>query len=406
MKKKKLAKHIHSLLGVTTLGSSLFLAPNLVSASSLSEALISGTPKVDVRLRYEGVDQDTKEDASAFTVRTRIGYLTSPYQGFTGFIEMSNTSAVGDRSDYLVPAGPDAGGDSTRAVVLDPELTTLNQVWIQYKDSENSVKLGRQRLTMDTRFLGNVGWRQKEQIYSGASLNTKAIPNTDLSYAYIYRANNPIGVNIDMQSHAAKVEFSGIPYGKLTGYGYFLDYDSGKDSQTLGVRFAGKTKLKDSLALMYHLEYAKQDDYADSKNIGGDYTRGQVGIAMNSIKIMAGQEKLGGNGNHSFQTPLGTVHLYNGWADMFIGPVGGTPANGLVDNYLKVSGKALGMKLAAAYHDFSSDVGSIDYGTEYDLLAVKKLGKNYVVGVKYASYSADDYAKDTDKLWIWGEAKF
>lgn len=406
MRKRVLTKSIETILFASTLGLGLTGVTNSASANEFSDALTGGKPTVDVRVRYEGVDQDTKEDASAFTVRTRIGYLTGDYKGFNGFVEMSDTSSIGDRQDFYVPKGPDAGGDSAKAVVLDPSLTTLNQAWIGYKYGETSLKAGRMRVIMDNRFLGNVGWRQKEQIYSGANVNTKAIPNTELSYAYITNVNNPIGVDIEMDSHAAQAVFKGIPGGKLTGYGYFLDYETGTDSQTLGARYTGKAKVSDTFNLIYHLEYATQDDYADSENIGGDYTRGELGVQIGKAKILVGQEKLGGNGSHAFQTPLGTVHLFNGWADMFIGPVGGTPANGLVDNYIKASGKAFGMKLAAAYHDFSSDVANQNYGTEYDLLAAKKFNKTYTAGIKYAAYTADDYAKDTSKLWIWGEMKF
>ncbi|QKI90167.1 hypothetical protein [Thiomicrorhabdus xiamenensis] len=407
MKQNTLTRHMYSVLGLSTLSASLFLAPNMAAAESFTEALTGGTPSIDARLRYEGVEQDGKDDAGALTLRTRLGYLTGTYQGFNGFVEMSNTSAY-DRSDYFVPAGPEAGGDNTKAVVLDPDMTTMNQYWVGYQTDGLKIKAGKQRIIMDTRFLGNVGWRQQEQVYTGASLNATLPMKINLNYAYINNVFNPVGADIEMKSHAGKIDFAGIPFGKLSAYGYFLDYETGADSKTMGIRFAGKTALSESMKLVYHLEYADQQEYKDSEDldIGGDYTRAELGLAMKGITVLAGQEKLGGDGTSAFQTPLGTVHLYNGWADMFIGPVGGTPADGLVDNYLKVSGKAFGMKLAAAYHDFSSDVGNTDYGTEYDLLAAKKLSKNYTVGVKYASYSADEYAVDTDKLWIWGEVKF
>ncbi|MBO1927141.1 hypothetical protein J3998_06085 [Thiomicrorhabdus sp. 6S2-11] len=404
MKKHVMTRHIYSILGLSALGASMAITPSFAYASSFTEALTGGTAKLDFRLRYEGVEQEGRDDASALTLRTRLGYLTGDYNGFSGFVEMSNNTAY-ERNDYLVPAGPDANTPSTKAVVLDPELTTLNQAWIAYQTEGLKLKYGHQRIIMDTRFLGNVGWRQQEQIYSGLSLNA-ALKGFKFDYAYINNVLNPVGVDIDMTSHAGKLEIAKIPFGKLTAYGYLLDYEVGTDSQTVGLRLAGKTGLSESIKLSYHLEYADQSDYKDSNNIGGDYHRAELGLTFNGIKILAGQERLGGDGSSAFQTPLGTVHLYNGWADMFIGPVGGTPANGLIDNYLKVSGKALGMKLAAAYHDFGSDIGSIDYGSEIDLLAAKKLGKNYTVGIKYASYSADSYAVDTDKLWVWGELKF
>ena len=83
---------------------------------------------------------------------------------------------------------------------------------------------------------------------------------------------------------------------------------------------------------------------------------------------------LGGDGETSFQTPLATKHAFNGWADKFLLA---TPANGLVDAYLTATGKVAGIKLLATYHMFSSDEGGDDYGSELDLLAVKKFGKNY-----------------------------
>jgi hypothetical protein len=62
--------------------------------------------------------------------------------------------------------------------------------------------------------------------------------------------------------------------------------------------------------------------------------------------------------------------------------------------------KVSDIKLSATYHDFSSDVDSIDYGSEIDLSAAYTVNKNVSVLVKFSSYNADDYATDTDKLWL------
>lgn len=413
MNKHTLVKHIHAILTGSAVGLATFGAQTAM-ADEFTDALTGGKASVDIRLRYEGVNQKGKDDASAFTERTRVGYQTGDFKGFTGFVEMSGTEAIGNRKDYYVGAGPGAGGDSTKAVVLDPTITVLNQAWIAYKIGSTSIKAGKQRIIFDTRFLGNVGWRQTEQVYTGVTLKTAIIPKTMLDYAYITDTRNPIGVDRIMKTHALQAAYSGIPFGKLTAYAYLIDYDlntlgaAEKDSQTTGIRFAGKTGIGSDMKAIYHAEYATQGKYADSKNIGGDYIRAELGLGYKTASLVLGQEKLGGNGTHAFQTPLGTVHLYNGWADMFIGPVGGTPANGLVDTYLNLSGKALGMKLAAIYHDFKADKGGSKYGTEYDLLAAKKFGKVYTAGVKYASFSADKSStyKNTNKLWVWGEIKF
>ena len=68
----------------------------------------------------------------------------------------------------------------------------------------------------------------------------------------------------------------------------------------------------------------------------------------------------------------------------------------------------MGVNLTAVYHDFSSDEGSIDFGTETNLQAIKKFGKTYAIGTKYAAFDGDSAStyRDTDKFWVWGEITF
>ncbi|MDR9498196.1 MAG: hypothetical protein RI556_03400 [Hydrogenovibrio sp.] len=384
------------------------MAEDKAAATTFTDALTQGSPSLDIRVRYEGVSQDNKDDATAFTERTRVGYQTLPFHGFSAFVEMSDTATLGSRDDFYVPAGPGARGDADKAVVLDPSYTSLNQAWLKYQFAGNSVTLGKQRIIFDNRYLGNVGWRQNEQVYTGGHLAVGSVPDLKLNYAYITETQNPVGVDIEMATHALQAQYTIADWAKLTAYGYWLDYDlaAQTDSRTLGARLTGSVPLAEKMGLSYHLEYGDQTDYADSDNVGGDYTRFDLGLKAAGVKFLVGQETLGGNGDYAYQTPLGTVHLYNGWADQFIGPVGGTPANGLQDRYVKVSGKLAGFKLAAHYHDFNSDTASDHYGSEWNLLAARKIQKHYLVGVKYANYQADDHKVDTRKLWVWGQVKF
>ncbi|MBI5862690.1 MAG: hypothetical protein HZB64_11030 [Rhodocyclales bacterium] len=47
------------------------------------------------------------------------------------------------------------------------------------------------------------------------------------------------------------------------------------------------------------------------------------------------------------------------------------------------------------------------YGAEWDLQATKAIAKNYLVGIKYATFNAKTAGfVDTDKFWLWAEAKF
>lgn len=120
------------------------------------------------------------------------------------------------------------------------------------------------------------------------------------------------------------------------------------------------------------------------------------------MAVTAGYELLGSAaGVRSFQTPLATLHKFNGWADLFLV----TPASGLQDIYggasLKLPKfKALpGLNLAASYHRFESDFGGLHYGDEFDASLGFKLGRMNLLA-KYADYQADRFSVNTSKFWL------
>jgi len=373
------------------------------AAVTLTEALTGGKTNMDIRLRYESVEQSNAlEDASATTVRTRLGYTTGEYKGFSVFAEMEDVSALGD-TEY----NSTTNGKDTYSVVADPTGAEMNQVNLSYSGvSDTVLKWGRQRLILDNaRFIGNVGWRQNEQTLDAFTVLNHSLPDTKATYAYVYNVNGITGGNTNMESHVLNVAHNGLGIGKLSGYGYFLDFvdTPATSQQTLGLRFTGAKALNDSVKLLYSAEYASQSDYKDgASSIDADYLLGELGVSMNGITTKVGYEVLGGDGSHGFSTPLATKHAFNGWSDQFLA----TPAEGLTDLYITISGKVAGTKLMVVYHDFSSDQGSTDYGTETNFLVAKKYGTNYSAVLKYANYSADTWKVDTDKLWLQGQVKF
>ena len=123
---------------------------------------------------------------------------------------------------------------------------------------------------------------------------------------------------------------------------------------------------------------------------------------MGKVTLLGGLEVLGSDdGNVAFGTPLATLHKFQGFADKFLG----TPSNGVEDIYITAKTKVNGIKLAATFHDLSSDEGSIDYGTEIDLVAAYKVN-SYNFLVKFSSYNADELGTDTNKLWLQVATKF
>jgi len=383
--------------------SGLTLPLNGHAAMTLTEALTGGKANMDIRLRYESVEQNNAlEDASATTVRTRLGYTTAEYKDFSASAEMESISALADE-EY----NSTSNGKGTYSVIADPTGAEMNQVNLSYTGvSDTVLKWGRQRVILDNaRFVGNVGWRQNEQTLDAFAVINNSLPETKTTYAYVYNVNGITAGDTNVEAHVLNLAYSGLSIGKLSGYGYFLDFvDTPNVSQkTLGLRFTGAKAVNDSVKLLYSAEYATQSDYKDgAATIDADYLLGELGASLNGITTKLSYEVLGGDGTYGFSTPLATKHAFNGWSDQFLA----TPADGLTDFYITISGKVTGAKWMLVYHDFSSDQGSTDYGTETDFLLAKKFGKNYSALLKYASYSADAWKVDTDKLWLQGQVKF
>jgi hypothetical protein len=374
------------------------------AASGLTEALAGGTPSLDIRYRYEQVDQDGLSDtAQASTVRTRLGYTTAERSGFSALIEMEDVHKVGV-ADYTTPgagavatgAGPKKAG---HPVVADPIGTELNQSYVQYKGAGSSVRYGRQRIIRDTaRFVGNVGWRQAEQTYDALSFENRSIDELTVFAAYISNRNTVTFTDIDMDTRLFDIAYAGLPGGKLNGYYYDVRVDNaGPEWETAGVRYAGAWA-----DFQYALEYAAQEQSGGAEP---DYSHVELGYTIGGITFGGGIEVLGGDRGAGFATPLATLHKFNGWADQFLS----TPAAGLEDTYFKIDAKPAGFNLSLVMHDYAADTGGLDFGDEVNLLAAKPLSDNWTVGAKLADYAAGDAAagrSDVEKFWLWAELNF
>jgi len=395
----------------------LSTAPAVMAEDNFFEALSGGEVSFSARARYEGVEQDGKKDADAITVRTTLAYKTGAFHGFSGFVEAEDISDLGkdDYNDTIHAEHAD------HAVIADPENTEINQAYLQYNGFDTEFKLGRQEITYRGapfhRFIGNVLWRQNHQSFDSFSFTNSSFENTKISYAYISKINTIWGDDkekgaikdgqIDMDSHLVNIQYTGLSFGKLEGYGYFLDYDdaAATSSQTLGLRLSGAKPINDEWKVVYTAEFANQNDYKDGTMDDQNYYLAEVGAKYKGWLAKLSYEMQEGDGVDSFKTPLGTNHAYQGWADMFLG----TPKEGLEDIYFTVVGKVLGAKVVAVYHDFETDKGNLDAGNELDILVQKTFKQHYTVGVKYSDYNGDsEYASkvDTEKFWLYGQVKF
>lgn len=395
-------------LGVAVCSAAMMLASGAAMADSidvLRYALSGGTPSLDLRGRWEHVSQDNALDAAdAYTVRARLGYNTGKWNDMDVLTEFEGT----------FPFGPQAynsttNGKTTRSTIGDPKGTELNQFALRYTGLAGNVfKLGRQRLILDNaRFIGNSGWRQNEVTFDAFTAVNMQIPKTTLTYAYLSRVDDKNYSGYKLKGEVFNAAYAAAPQLNLVGYAYLFDYDKNlatrRDTQTYGLRATGALPVS-SFKLLYTAEYAHQNHYKDSPGaVSAQYVLGEFGVSAHGVGAKLGYEVLGGDGTYGFQTPLATLHVFQGWADMFLN----TPAGGIRDAYLKLEGDApAGIKLLGFYHDFRSDNGGAKYGKEYDVQAVKAINDSLSLTAKYAAYHADTLSVNTDKIWLQAEYKF
>jgi hypothetical protein len=396
------------------------------ATDSLVAALTGGKVHFDFRYRYEQVDQQGFDlDAYASTLRTRLNYTTAEWQGLTAMLEASNVLVIGQYDLY----NSTTNGSTDRPVVADPRYTDISQAWLQFKKGSFTGIGGRQIINLDNqRFVGNVGWRQNGQTYDAVTLKLGAIPRTQLFYSWVGNVNRVTGPDngaspSDLSGNTnlvnARVDLG--PVGSLVLFGYWLGFDKDSpysaaltnnlSSNSYGLRYTGAYKFSEAVKLDWAGSYAHQTDDGDSTlDYSADYYLVEGALGVRNFGIKAGYEVLGGNtkaNTTGFQTPLATLHAFQGWADKFLS----TPQAGVEDFYVGGSANFGGFALQLVYHDFQAEAVSRDYGTEWDASVAYKFAKRYEAMLKYANYSASNeatgtQASDASKTWLQFTASF
>lgn len=440
-------KHTANLLYIAT--SSLLLSvPETQASQTLTEALQQGsTIKLNFRTRYEDVSWDGLKNSDAFTLRSRLSYQSGAWHGFGLTAEMDNVKEIDNKVDYRIwPKDPANGGT---AIISDPEGTEVNQAFVSYTTFNDQVKWGRQRIVLDnSRFIGNVGWRQNEQTYDAFSVTDKTIRYTNIYLAHVTDVNRVFGDYVPLQgdykqkSNLINISYTGFEAGKLTSYAYLINNlddpylvqaavskttplaaakKAAISNNTYGVRWSSTTNT----AFMYTLEYAKQKSaYNNPFEYSADYKFAEVSTTLGRFVPALGYEILGSDdGKKGFATPFATLHAFNGWADRFLT----TPVTGLRDLYVNLGATAAGAQFMVSYHDYKADKASIaagptlgevfHYGTELDLSVSRKFGAVTYLA-KYAAFSNDRLLEkvvataptatvsDSRKIWLQADWNF
>lgn len=359
---------------------------------------------VDGRLRYEHVEQDGLTDANAVTFRLRLGYERELFDHFKVLAEVEGVALIGDDFADTVRNRPG------QAVVLDPEALEINRLQAQWTHEGWTATLGRQRIILNnTRFVGNVGFRQNEQTFDALRLAYRASDRLSFNYIYVDRVRRILGDDSSngewrSDSHIGQVDFkTGV--GDFSGYGLLLDFEnaSAQSNQTYGLRWT-RTIAADPYRFTLGAESATQSDYGDNPaSFDLNYYAANAGVQRGAWRFGLGGEVLEGNGARGFATPLATLHAFQGWADVFLT----TPADGVRDLNGTVSwtdetpafGRAL--TLTARAHDFSSDDGDDAFGNEFDVSANWRVNERWAVEAKAAFFDGEDPRfADRNKVWL------
>jgi hypothetical protein len=383
-------------------------------------------PIIEARLRYEGVDQPhtavLTDDASAVTLRLRAG-AEFRMKRLALLVEGEGTLALDDSYNAFPFAIADSQRRPRYPVVPDGSNIDLNRIQLQYKGKAATLTLGRQRINLDDqRWVGSVGWRQNEQTFDAVRAEAKVGP-VSLDGIYSVSQRSIFGIDAGpRQAYSGHFYMgsAGIKLGPVDvkGFTYLLDYDRkeafflANSSKTFGLRAAGAIPLSPKVKLNLMASYARQSDWRDNPfDYSADYIAAEVGSSVAGFGLVAGYEKLGADNNRAVQTPMATLHKFNGWADVFLTTPQTAAYSGLQDYYGGVSYKfekvtfVKGLNAGVFHHRFDSDKGGVRYGSEWDAQIGFSI-RQFAILAKYADYNAKGFGVDTRKIWLQAEVKY
>ena len=386
-------------------------------------------PIIDARLRWEHVDQPAT-DADAVTLRVRGGYEIKHAASHLALLaEAEGTVAFDQHYNAYSFAVPSSQRRPQFSTIADPENIELNRLQLQYKSKALTATVGRQRINIDDqRWVGASGWRQNEQTFDAARIEAKLGP-VALDGTYSISQRTVFGYDAGPRT-AYDGDFVFLGAGAKLGpvnvkaFAYLLDYDAKEqvgalavslaDTQTYGLRATTTLPLSKAVKLNLAASYARQSDWKGSgPSFGADYIAAEGGLGFYGFSATVGYELLGsdpsaaGGAGRALQTPMATLHKFNGWADLFLT----TPNNGLQDVYGGVAYSfskvkwVKGLNAQVTYHQFNSDIGHVDFGHEWDASVGFKTGRIAWLA-KYADYAARAFGSDTSKFWLQAEVAF
>ncbi|WOJ94428.1 alginate export family protein [Congregibacter variabilis] len=388
------------------------LAVTVRADVSLSEQLTSAVSDssiaLDLRYRYEMVDEDGFDDpAKASLLRSRVTFESGKVGRLSALLQIDDVRSLGSE-DY----NSTENGKVQYPTIADPEGTEFNQAWLRYSADDLKATLGRQRILLDRgRFIGAKPWRQNAQTYDALRLQWDASADFSIDASYVTQVSRVFGpadgsnpADWHGDSTFVRMSYDFADGHELVGFAYLLDVAAQSDfsaaktvnnsSNTFGVAYSGVFSGLNILARLA----TQEDSGASELDYRAPYYIIEMAAPLGDMALKAAYEVLGADNGVGFGTRLANGHGHQGWADKFLA----TPGDGIKDAWVSLAGNLGPLALTARYHDFRAESSSVNFGSEIDLQAQWQINAWLTATAKAAVFEteAPDRYPDTKKAWL------
>ncbi|NQZ86165.1 MAG: hypothetical protein HRT54_01130 [Colwellia sp.] len=417
-------------INVVLLFTFMFIAEFDVMANEFEH--IPGEHEIGMRTRYQSVDDTWLGDAKAFT--TRIN-LTSTF-----LLDEANQWQLKVQPNYVFAFND---GDYNSVAVKkntspipDPEGFNLSKMVLAYDSEENwKVKLGRQNLSFDNeRFIGGVDFWQTPQNFDALKFDFNDQMNWHVQYAYSNKVNRIFGKGAksaiikndvrhddyllgyieqrptnelgehSINAHLLNVEFKTDNNLTFVAYNYLVENNNQThfSTNTRGIRINDEFKPS-KIKYRYTAEYALQENkYNNPWHYQAWYSLLEASLQYKSHIFQFSQEIFSEDNQHTFITPLGTNHKFQGWADVVSGY---DMQSGLRDQYITYRGRLNKIRWRAVYHKFADYESSVNIGNEFNIELAYRASRKWEFKLVYAAYKTNeglgDFGQANHDLTTW-----
>jgi len=271
----------------------------------------------------------------------------------------------------------------------------------------------------DWRFIGAFPFRQNNQTIEAIRIETRALGPGILDAGYFNKVRRPLGSDNISGVFSGDSFFANYnlatPIGRVSAFHYALELETGPagplrnigSSQTTGARVIGRRDWED-FSIVWEGSYARQSDYSENPNeYAANYGLAELTLKPKAFEFKFRGEILGSDNGQAIQTPLASLHRFQGFADQFLR----IPDDGLRDYSVLAQydfgqiGPFSNVKSFARHHWFEADTDGRKYGRELNL-SLKTKFKNTGFALEYANYKADTFSSDVKTFFLTTEISF